>query len=160
MLNRIFVISKWVTYREHLPIFYLHKPHNLFSELSKWAGWSSCSVSCGGGTRTRTRTCILGCTDLLTSYTTNTEACNNMICEFLVQSTGYGAVLNGISLYTFSGPPEFSPWGSWSSCNQGCGNGEKTRTRSCTANCNALRTEDTAVTTHCTEGECKFTLFR
>ncbi|XP_013378635.1 SCO-spondin [Lingula anatina] len=42
-----------------------------------WSSWSGCSVSCGGGTRTRTRACLGGVCE---GDSEQTEACNTQGC--------------------------------------------------------------------------------
>ena len=54
----------------------------------------------------------------------------------------------------FSGPPEFSPWGSWSSCDRTCGGGKKKRTRTCTKYCDDLISSDTVQAQAFNENEC------
>ena len=54
-----------------------------------------------------------------------------------------------------SGPPEFSAWGTWSTCSMTCGDGTKTRTRSCNAHCDYVTSEDKVETGTCNEGVCK-----
>ena len=54
----------------------------------------------------------------------------------------------------FSGPPEFSHWGSWDSCDRTCGGGEKKRTRTCTKYCADLISSDTMQTQAFNENEC------
>ena len=61
-----------------------------------------------------------------------------------------------LKLLIFSGPPEFSPWGSWSSCDRTCGGGEKKRTRACTNYCTNVLSSNTEEARACNEHNCKF----
>ncbi|XP_033728342.1 hemicentin-1-like isoform X2 [Pecten maximus] len=81
---------------------------------SAWSNWSSCSVSCGTGHRTRTRVC-----DNPTpqhgghschGHNWDTEACTSSNCTI---QGGWGV------------------WSNWSSCSVSCGTGHRTRTRVC-----------------------------
>lgn len=77
---------------------------------SEWGEWESCSATCGGGTKKRTRTCEKHPQDF--SFTCQgknqeTESCNSQLC------------------------PYWSSWGELGSCSTTCGNGFKTRTRVC-----------------------------
>ncbi|XP_078490118.1 uncharacterized protein LOC100185217 isoform X2 [Ciona intestinalis] len=72
--------------------------------------WSSCSVECGGGTRTGTRTCNKhGGTLECTGSATTSESCGNAACV--------GA--------------SWADFGAWSACTASCNGGTRTRTRSC-----------------------------
>ncbi|XP_078490117.1 uncharacterized protein LOC100185217 isoform X1 [Ciona intestinalis] len=72
--------------------------------------WSSCSVECGGGTRTGTRTCNKhGGTLECTGSATTSESCGNAACV--------GA--------------SWGDFGAWSDCTANCNGGTRTRTRSC-----------------------------
>ncbi|XP_048746179.2 uncharacterized protein LOC125658800 [Ostrea edulis] len=81
-----------------------------------WSNWGSCTVTCGGGTQTRSRSCSkpspqyggLDCTGPKTS----SQDCNTHNCP-----------IDG----------GFTNWGSWGTCTVTCGGGTQTRTRSCTS---------------------------
>ena len=129
-------------------------------EFSSWGSWSSCTKTCGRGTRTGTRTCTSYCDTLDPSKTTETitEDCNERSCEFKIFSR-YKAFLD--SFYTLSGPPKFSSWGSWSSCTTACGHGTRTGTRTCTSYCDTLNPSKTTetITESCYERSCEFKIF-
>ena len=79
-------------------------------EVSEWGGFSDCSVECGGGLQTRTRTVVIPasidgeeCPAL-----TDSQACNIEPC--IVDC-------------------EVSEWGEFGACSVGCGGGVQTRTR-------------------------------
>ncbi|XP_052715472.1 deleted in malignant brain tumors 1 protein-like [Crassostrea angulata] len=83
--------------------------------FSEWNMWSVCSVSCGGGFKTRERACNnpsprhggSNCSD----YFTDSDICNTSPCP-----------VNG----------GFGNWGSWSVCSKSCGGGARMRSRTCT----------------------------
>uniref|UniRef100_H2Y3E3 Hemicentin-1 n=1 Tax=Ciona intestinalis TaxID=7719 RepID=H2Y3E3_CIOIN len=76
---------------------------------SQWSGYNDCSVTCGGGSQSRIRTCVfgepgqLGCMGPINE----TIACNNQGC------------------------PTWNDWNSWTQCSALCGGGRQTRTRTC-----------------------------
>ncbi|XP_052105775.1 SCO-spondin-like [Mytilus californianus] len=81
---------------------------------SSWGNWQECSTTCGGGTKTRNRTC----TDPVPHFGgeccngNNTEAamCNNILCP-----------IDG----------NWSVWSKWQVCSVSCGGGNQTRNRTC-----------------------------
>lgn len=84
-----------------------------------WSGWSECSVTCGGGTRTRTRNCTnpvpMGggkdCSEI--GEPLQEQECNNQTCELPIDG-GY------------------TRWTTWTVCSKTCGKGTQLRFRSCT----------------------------
>ena len=72
--------------------------------------WSTCSVTCGGGTRSRSRTCPRApCTpDQFGSSLSQSESCQNQNC-----------------------PGTWSDWSPYGACSVTCDNGVRTRTRTC-----------------------------
>ncbi|XP_061196679.1 MAM and LDL-receptor class A domain-containing protein 2-like [Saccostrea echinata] len=108
---------------------------------TNWSAWSTCTVSCGGGTQTRTRTCTNpapqnGGADCVGS-SSESQSCNNILCPI---DGGY------------------TEWSVWSTCTVSCGSGTRTRTRTCTnptpANGGAECVGDSSQTENCNTQEC------
>ncbi|XP_071118257.1 A disintegrin and metalloproteinase with thrombospondin motifs adt-1-like [Haliotis cracherodii] len=82
--------------------------------VARWSGWSQwtdCSVSCGDGSRTRTRTCLRAsdASGECVGEAVKTEVCSNK-CQL---------------------PAVWGEWSGWGTCSKTCGAGQKRRTRSC-----------------------------
>ncbi|XP_074654760.1 SCO-spondin-like [Tubulanus polymorphus] len=82
---------------------------------SDWGTWYQCTRTCGGGTRTRIRTCNNP------SQSGNGKACVGQYWNVEKCSTHPCQVNGGYSL-----------WGAWSDCSRSCGSGHRTRSRTCT----------------------------
>ena len=82
-------------------------------QVSSWGDWTNCSTSCGGGTKTRTRTVTRESANggQTCPILTETGSCNTQPCPVDCQVSG---------------------WGEWTNCSTSCGGGTKTRTRSIT----------------------------
>ncbi|XP_022796325.1 A disintegrin and metalloproteinase with thrombospondin motifs adt-1-like [Stylophora pistillata] len=84
---------------------------------TKWSDWSKCSVTCGGGEQSRSRTCTnpppkyggKNCQGL--GSANDTQECNPDPCP-----------IDG----------NYTEWSEWSVCSTTCGGGFQTRTRNCT----------------------------
>ncbi|XP_071123087.1 uncharacterized protein [Mytilus edulis] len=88
----------------------------------RWNGWTGCSKTCGGGRRTRHRTCndpspIAGGLDC-NGVSRDDSSCSSNVC------------------------PEWTNWNLWDSCTVDCGFGTRSRNRVCQhcvhGNCNAV----------------------
>ncbi|XP_019490993.1 PREDICTED: hemicentin-1 [Hipposideros armiger] len=79
-----------------------------------WASWSTCTVSCGGGARQRTR----DCSDPIPQYGGNK-------CE--------GSDVQSDFCNTDPCPTHgnWSPWSGWGGCSRSCGGGQMRRYRTC-----------------------------
>jgi len=79
-----------------------------------WTSWTTCTKSCGTGSRSRTRQCNnpapINGGNTCSGASSETSACNAHCCP-----------VNGL----------WSTWTSWSRCSKTCGTGSQTRTRSC-----------------------------
>ena len=76
-----------------------------------WGEWTSCTKSCGGGSRTKIRECLLlsGAQDSSSclGVKENTEVCNPETC------------------------PDWTDWTEWTPCTASCGGGVRKRRRDC-----------------------------
>lgn len=112
----------------------------IHGKWSDWAGWSSCSLTCGAGVQTRDRKC-----------NNPAPSHNGNFCTgdpYEIKPCIHGCPVNG----------SWSDWSGWSLCSVTCGAGVLKRTRACThpsprfggQNCNGLDTE----TQPCNKTEC------
>ncbi|CAG2252706.1 unnamed protein product [Mytilus edulis] len=93
---------------------------------TNWNQWSSCSVTCGRGTRSRRRQCHSG---HCSGERSETRRCNNQECQTEVQYNG-----SGIS-------EGWSQWSQWSRCSSTSGYGTRYRRRQCAGSCRGNRRE-------------------
>ncbi|KAJ7986246.1 hypothetical protein DPEC_G00337960 [Dallia pectoralis] len=81
---------------------------------SSWVSWGTCSVSCGGGTRQRTRLCTSPAPQhggrQCEGNHMHIDYCNSDLCP-----------VHG----------NWGPWSSWGSCSRTCNGGQMRRYRSC-----------------------------
>ncbi|XP_035384811.1 hemicentin-1 isoform X2 [Electrophorus electricus] len=81
---------------------------------SSWVSWGACSVSCGGGTRQRTRICASPSPQhggrQCEGNNIHIDFCNNEPCP-----------IHG----------NWGPWSSWGSCSRTCNGGQARRYRTC-----------------------------
>uniref|UniRef100_A0A3B4E5X1 Hemicentin 1 n=1 Tax=Pygocentrus nattereri TaxID=42514 RepID=A0A3B4E5X1_PYGNA len=81
---------------------------------SSWVSWGACSVSCGGGTRQRTRLCASPAPQhggrQCEGNDIHIDFCNSEPCP-----------ING----------NWGPWSSWGSCSRTCNGGQMRRYRTC-----------------------------
>ncbi|XP_078485763.1 uncharacterized protein LOC100180672 [Ciona intestinalis] len=79
-------------------------------QYGDWGNYGVCSLTCGGGTQTRTRPCLpegSTCQEDAQGGASQSRPCNQMPC------------------------PVYSEWGSYGDCSAHCGIGQKNRTRTC-----------------------------
>ena len=88
--------------------------------------------------------------DIIRFFCWNTWRRKYMMIQY--QSLSQFKVFLNVNKY--SGPPEFTTWISWSTCSKNCGDGIKTRTRSCSAFCDNINPNDLSDTETCT-GSCR-----
>ncbi|XP_066274928.1 uncharacterized protein [Branchiostoma lanceolatum] len=82
---------------------------------SVWSSWSNCSVTCGFGNQSRSRSC-----DNPPPQHGGTN-CTGSSEDVQICDSGQQCAVNG----------NWSEWSPWSPCDRSCGVGSKTRSRSC-----------------------------
>ena len=84
---------------------------------TEWGDWSTCSHSCGPGFMVRSRTC-----------TNPSPSSGGFDC------TRLGKPVQSTQCYLVDCPIDgnYTAWSNWTTCSATCGEGTKTRTRSCT----------------------------
>ena len=58
---------------------------NLILVFNEWGTWSECSATCGGGSRTRTRSCTHACDNVEPEDIIQTEDCGMDECPQGIQ---------------------------------------------------------------------------
>ena len=147
-----------------------------------WSSWSGCTSSCGGGRRSRVRSCLNGNTCY--GPTREYENCNELSCpdrKFKNWFMEHSLIYNFIYLlFLYFGlplslslsllpslPPFLSPslviaptwnsWSSWSECSQTCQTGFRYRIRYCqnghNADCPGSSQEEESCNSDMTCGE-------
>ena len=79
------------------------------SYYGPWSGWTTCSEFCGGGTKSRTRTCNMIWLNNCQGPSSETKSCNTHRCPIA----------------------QWSEWQDISVCTKSCGIGFKDQTRTC-----------------------------
>ncbi|XP_052781602.1 SCO-spondin-like isoform X2 [Mya arenaria] len=96
--------------------------------LQSWKSWSHCTVTCEGGTHSRTRDCYFPLNrphgDNCTGPLREQEICNDNMCPTTTPAT------TTTTLATVEG--HWSKWDPWTICTQSCGTGSQYRERHCT----------------------------
>ena len=99
--------------------------------FGSWTPWTPCTVSCGGGVRTRRRKCkkesFHSVGDKCYGQSNQSQQCNRAICITTTQPPTTTPQIP---------PSKWGWWSPWSTCSQSCGYGQKNRSRKCILNVN------------------------
>ncbi|TKR82233.1 hypothetical protein L596_015987 [Steinernema carpocapsae] len=92
---------------------------NIKGQWGTWSLWTTCTVTCGGGTRQRARACnINGRCD---GEAVERVSCGNDACPAIPNTD-----------------PQWTEWTSWNQCSVSCGRGSQARYRRCQSNQNTI----------------------
>ena len=100
--------------------------------------WSKCSLTCGGGTKQRSRTCQVPTEEIRYGLRRNRKGLRNGRNNNLLEENDDKKPCPGASTMVLfcnldKCPPNtnWGSWGPWSECSKNCGGGTKTRKRTC-----------------------------
>uniref|UniRef100_A0AC35TTE2 Peptidase M12B domain-containing protein n=1 Tax=Rhabditophanes sp. KR3021 TaxID=114890 RepID=A0AC35TTE2_9BILA len=96
-----------------------NKQVDVRGDWSGWSIWSSCTVSCAGGVRQRSRTCSIS--GRCEGSAQELSSCNRQACPVIRQTE-----------------PAWQEWSSWNQCSSSCGRGSQARYRRCTTPQNSI----------------------
>ena len=89
--------------------------------------WSECSLTCGGGTKQRSRTCQVPTEEIRKGLRKG----RNLLEENDKPCPGASTMVLFCNLDKCPPNTNWGPWGPWSECSKNCGGGTKTRKRTC-----------------------------
>ncbi|XP_029819877.1 hemicentin-1, partial [Manacus vitellinus] len=103
------------------------KPCPVDGKWAPWSSWSACSVSCGGGSRQRTRLCSDPAPQFgghkCEGSDVQMDFCNSDPCPIHGNWGPWGSWVDG----------NWGHWQPWSPCSASCGGGEQSRVRLCSS---------------------------
>merc|ERR1719343_506833 len=92
------------------------------------------------------------------SNTTTSENASSIMTtittESLSTATEPSSITTSKAVSEIQGTPGFSVWNEWSDCSKICGNGQKTRTRTCVENCDNVDSNELIDTEICNDRNC------
>ena len=89
---------------------------------TEWNEWSSCSQTCGGGTKNRARSC---------KVPSSFRRARNLDLQEDKPCPGPSTMVLFCNLEDCPPETQWGPWGPWSQCTKNCGGGKRKRKRKC-----------------------------